>query len=465
VVVDRGQVELWSNDLSASTSSPILVGDRVYVVTEKGYLCSVDAVNGKVLWRLSLGIEQRNSCPLSADGKLYVPILEARNAKSDGGEAGSKGAFFVIQPTDQEGRILSQTTLDGRCFGSPAAYDGKLYVQTTQRLYCFGKAASNPQPAAELANASGADTWPKPGKAAQLQIVPSEVLLNPGEAAGVRVRTLDANGFLVEEIKDLKSVKWAPYIPPTARVRATMKASFDDKGRLVAGPDRTPSAGAFQATLGSMHGYMRGRVLPGLPLKEDFQSFALTEKPTNAPNGELFAYPPLPWIGARFKFEVREKDGNKALTKTIDNKLFQRAFVFLGEADMAGYTIQADVMSEGNNRKMSDVGVINQRYAIVLKGNEKKLEVNSNLERLRVATNFKWSPNVWYRLKARVDLAADGSGVVRAKAWKRDDPEPEKWTLEVPHRTAHQTGCPGLFGFSPQEMLAYIDNIEVTKNP
>jgi len=24
-----------------------------------------------------------------------------------------------------------------------------------------------------------------------------------------------------------------------------------------------------------------------------------------------FAYPPLPWIGARFKFEVREKDGTK----------------------------------------------------------------------------------------------------------------------------------------------------------
>ena len=40
----------------------------------------------------------------------------------------------------------------------------------------------------------------------------------------------------------------------------------------------------------------------------------------------------------------------------------------------------------------------------------------------------------------------DGSGVVRAKAWKRDEPEPENWTLEVPHRTAHQTGCPGLFG-------------------
>jgi len=30
VVIDRSQVELWANDLSTSTSSPILAGDRIY---------------------------------------------------------------------------------------------------------------------------------------------------------------------------------------------------------------------------------------------------------------------------------------------------------------------------------------------------------------------------------------------------------------------------------------------------
>ena len=68
---------------------------------------------------------------------------------------------------------------------------------------------------------------------------------------------------------------------------------------------------------------------------------------------------------------------------------------------MSHYTIQADVMSDGNKRKMSEVGVINQRYLVVLKGNEQKLEVNSNQERLRASEDFKWSPNVWYRLKAQ----------------------------------------------------------------
>ena len=39
-------------------------------------------------------------------------------------------------------------------------------------------------------------------------------------------------------------------------------------------------------------------------------------------------------------------------------------------------------MSEGNRRKMSEVGVICQRYLIALKGNDQKLEISSNFERL-----------------------------------------------------------------------------------
>jgi hypothetical protein len=53
---------------------------------------------------------------------------------------------------------------------------------------------------------------------------------------------------------------------------------------------------------------------------------------------------------------------------------------------------------------------------------------------------------------------------VRAKAWKKGEPEPDKWTIEVPHKTAHQSGSPGLFGFSPQDMKVFIDNIVVTPN-
>jgi outer membrane protein assembly factor BamB len=467
-VVERKQVELWSLDISTSTSSPILVGDRIYVVAEKGDLCAVNIKTGKVDWTLKIGIEQRNSSPLFADGHLYVPMLDDPATKTSGdAEAGTRGAFYVIRPGETKGEILTHIAVDGRCFGTPIAYNGKVYLQTSRMLYCWGKAGNNPG----LAKEPAPEKWPTPGPATQLQIVPSEVLLTPGGAATFRVRKLDANGFTVEEVKDVSQVKWAGYIPPTAKVKASMNGAFDAQGRLVAAATPEPSAGAFEASLDNLKGYIRGRVLPGLPITADFEASPVADvhPPEHPEAGVKFGYPPLPWIGARFKFEVREKDGNKVLTKTIDNKLFQRGVIFLGDPEMKNYTIEADVMTDGNRRKMSEVGLICQRYLIALKGNDQKLEVSSNLERLRVpaatdAPNFRWSAGAWYHLKARVDVAADGSGVVRAKAWKKDEPEPEAWTIEVPHKNAHQSGSPGLYGFAPQDIPVHIDNVKVTLN-
>ena len=462
VVVPRSEVELWSNELRTSTSSPILVGDTVYLTSEVGNLAAIDANSGKILWKLKLGIEQRNACPIYADGKLYVPILNEPGQKEEGGdETAGRGAFYIVKPGASDGEILAHVVLDGRCFGVPSVYDGKIYVQTSKQLYCFGRKGNNPGLPHEPAEAK----WPAPGPPDRLQIIPAEVLLKPGDKVSFRVRALDANGLTVEEVKDPKQIKWSHYIPPTARVRASMKADFNEAGQLVAASDPVPSAGAFEAVAGNLRGTFRGRVLPGLPIKQDFEAFQLSETTTNNVEPPTsFAYPPLPWIGARFKFDVREKDGNKALVKTIDNRFFQRATVFMGDPQLKNYTIEADVMSEGNKRKMSDAGVINQRYRIVLKGNEKKLEISSNDELFRFGKEFNWSPNVWYHLKARVDVAADGSGVVRAKAWPKGEAEPAAWTFEAPHKHAHQNGCPGLFGFSPQDMRVYVDNILVIAN-
>jgi len=463
VVFDIKEVELWRNELSAFTSSPILVGDTVYTVAETGDLCAVNANNGEVAWKLKLGIEQRNSSLLHAGGHLYVPMLDDPGSKKEGeAEAGTKGAFYVIKPGRDAAEIVTHLALDGRCFGSPVAYNGRIYLQTTRGFYCFGRAGSS----AGLAKAPQPESWPKSGPAVKLQIIPPEVRLRPGESQSFKVRKVDANGYVVEEVKDPAQAQWAGFIPPTARVKASMDASFDSRGVLTAGPSATPSAGAYKATLGNLSGVIRGRVLPSLPYQEDFEAAAISEvHPADHLNAGLrFAYPPLPWIGARFKFEIHEIDGTKALAKTIDNKLFQRATVFLGDDTQRNYTIEADVMTDGNRRKMSEVGLVNQRYVIVLKGNAQQLEVNSNLERLRVSVPYPIKPKTWYHLKTRVDVAPDGSGTVRAKAWPRGETEPDGWTIEVPHRHAHTEGSPGLFGFSPQDMRVYIDNISIQPN-
>ncbi|HXU77605.1 MAG TPA: PQQ-binding-like beta-propeller repeat protein, partial [Methylomirabilota bacterium] len=247
VVLERSKVQLWADDLSTSSSAPILAGDTIYIVTEKGDLCAVDANNGSILWKLKLGVEERNACPLFADGKLYVPMLDDPGTKADTGEAGTTGAFYIIKPGEKP-EILTHLALDGRCFGTPSAYNGKVYIQTTRHLYCFGKKGEN----AGLAPEAAPEKWPAAGPAAGLQIIPSEVVLRPGQSATFRARSVDANGFVVEEIPDASALKWASYIPPTARVKSTMKASFDAKGQLVAANETTPSAGAFEAEKGGL---------------------------------------------------------------------------------------------------------------------------------------------------------------------------------------------------------------------
>lgn len=486
-------LEQWRNTVGSLASSPILVGDIIYEVSGTGDLAAVNANDGKVLWKKKLGIEQRQSTPFYADGLLYIGMYIASQTGvapgAEGGDGGS-GELFVIKPGEKDGEILSRTILEGKCFGSPVGYNGKVYIQTDKKLYAFGAKGNNKGLAA--AKYPAEEKWPTPGAKAQLQVIPFEVVLQPGAQKAFRVRALDANGFTVEEKVDPKSLKWEPFIPPTALVKVTMKGAFNPAGELVA---EGISAGQWKVTQDSASGYMKGRVVSALPIKQDFETFEFKETtgpglgkeplalapaepgkpapqpgPTNWNVSEEptpFSYPPLWWNSARFRFEVRQapgEGGTKAFCKTIDNKLFQRGQVFIGTPEMKNYTIEADVLTEGNKRKMSEIGVINQRYIIVLKGNYQQIEVNSNQERLKATAPVKISPNTWYRIKARVDVAADGTGVVRAKAWPKAEAEPEAWTIEVPHKTAHQHGSPGIFGFTPQEQRAWVDNISVTAN-
>ena len=491
------ELEQWRNPLGNLGSSPALAGDTIYEVTGGGEFAAVNAGTGEVKWKKKLGPEQRQSSPFAADGKVYVAFYIAAGVQAAGENDGGDGELYIFKPGEKDAELLSKTKLTGRCFGSPIGYNGKLYIQTDKKLFAFGKKGDNAGAKAVEWKDEG---WPEVAKTAtpaKLQILPNEVLLSPGKSALVRVRALDANGFTLDENVDLKTVKIDNYIPPTALVKAKMNGAFDAAGKLTADAKPIISAGAFQAVLKSdekVNGTMRGRVLPELPMRVNFEGTELKEMtgpgigndvkplapaepgkpavaagPTNwniAEPPTAFAYPPLAWSGARFRFEVRKSpnDGPLALCKTIDNKIFQRGQVFIGHADMKNYTIEADVMSEGNKRKMSDIGLINQRYLVALRGNAHELELSSNLERIKQTVPFTMTPNEWYHLKVKVDVAKDGSGTVRTKVWKKADAEPTAWTMEFKHASAHTNGSPGFFSLTPQEQRAWINNIEVKQN-
>ncbi len=208
-------------------------------------------------------------------------------------------------------------------------------------------------------------------------------------------------------------------------------------------------------------------MLPAPPYSFDFQKYKLelTDKTDNI----AYAHPPLPWIGARLKWQVRDDpydDGdNKVLAKTLDRVLFQRSTIFMGHEDDSAYTIQADVMTDGNRRGGSVVGVVCQRYLIVLDANKNVIEVSSNPNRLQVSEPFKFKTKTWYTIKAKVLPNEDGSGTVFGKAWPKGEDEPEDWSIEVPVPNVHTNGSPGIYGFSPQSRhRVYVDNVKVEPN-
>jgi outer membrane protein assembly factor BamB len=452
-VVLKKDAEVWRNELGAFTASPILVGDRIYEVDETADLQCVDAKTGRVLWTKDLGIEQRTASLLYADGKLYIPVLD--------------GSFYIIRPGEKDCEVLSKQKLEGGCFGSPVVLNGWMYVQTKQKLYCFGSPRAESAPVAEQAPAPV-----QAGPLAGYVVVPAELFLRPGQTQPLRLIGVDASGNWLPGAVDASKAKWERFIPATAKVKTMLNGEFTADGAFKAAEAVLPSAGAIKAELDGKIGAARGRVIPALPISEDFENTPLQDKEEEP--GVKFGYPPLPWIGARLKWEVRERDGSKCLVKTVDNKLMQRAYTFIGHPDMHSYTMQADVMSDGELRKtggktkvlkMSEVGLVNQRYAIIIKGAFQQIEINSNMERLQATAPFSCEPKVWYTLKSRVDVdPATGAGVVRGKVWKRGEPEPEKWTIEFQHKTAHRSGSPGFFGFSPTDMPVCVDNISVRAN-
>ena len=154
----------------------------------------------------------------------------------------------------------------------------------------------------------------------------------------------------------------------------------------------------------------------------------------------------------------------KVLVRPRDETVGRRAKVLMGPANLNGYTIEADVRGTEQRRQRGDVGLINQRYALVLFGNGQKLELHpwQAADEMTVRVPFKWDANKWYRMKLRVDNRPDGTALVRGKVWPTGEPEPAAWTIEKIDKIAHHEGSPGIYGDGISEL--YFDNVTVYPN-
>jgi outer membrane protein assembly factor BamB len=443
VVLGR-EAEIWRNDdFVAFSSSPLLIDNRIYSTVATGSLLCADANTGKTIWSEKLGPDQLHASPAYADGKLYVPILN--------------GTVHVVATGGDKARVLSVNQMGAPCLGAPSFYGDAVFIFTKEALHCFGpKASAASVPVAVAAAAM----VPSPGPITQIQVVPAEFALAPGETQTFTVYGLDATGRRVRAVSSEATM--AKFIPPTALVKSEVDAEIAGNV-LKAGSNAKMSAGQLQVKWNNLTGITRGRIVAGLGHKENFESATLAQK-NDA--GEAVAFPPLAWLGARVKWHVLEKDGSKVAANRLDTILFQRTMNFIGKSDLRHYTLEADVMTDGTRRVMSTVGLINQRYLIALTANSRILEVSSNHERLKESVPFEAQPNTWYRLKTRVDRDPSGAGGwVRGKVWERAKPEPTAWTIQVRQETLHTHGAPGVFAFSPQSLKrVFIDNLSLSAN-
>jgi hypothetical protein len=273
-----------------------------------------------------------------------------------------------------------------------------------------------------------------------VQVFPYEVQLAPGARQQFRVRLYDKQGNFIREEAPQKAT-WAV---------DGLGAAVASDGTFTAA--QRPEGGLVKATVGSVTGQARVRVVAPLPYTFDFE----------APAGEA---PPSWWVGAPTKVFQRDVDGvGSVLVRPRDETVGRRAKIFFGMPEWQAYTVESDVRGREQRRQRGDVGLINQRYGLVLFGNGQKLELHpwQAADEMTERVPFAWKADTWYRMKLRVDNRPDGTALVRGKVWPAGEPEPAAWTIEKVDRIPHRTGSPGIYADGISDV--YFDNIRVYRN-
>ncbi|HEY0431460.1 MAG TPA: PQQ-binding-like beta-propeller repeat protein [Pyrinomonadaceae bacterium] len=422
--IKKEQVKWSTFGWQGGFSSPVLDGDRLYQLDNSANLGAFDVNTGKQLWLKNLGTIQKAS-PVFADGKLYVGT--------------ENGKFYILKPSATGCEILDEdqlgtAALPEAIIASAAVANGRIYFVTDSTLYSIGKKGKTSD---EKLSGDGPANSSNP--ATYIQVVPTELILKPGDKVNFRVRLFDAQGNFIRE-------------EPSATWALDQLKGAVTNGQFTAVADSIAQAGSVKATVGGITGSASVRVFSPLPWSENFDALALNSVPAG-------------WTNTTMKFAVRELSGNKVLVKTTEgSSLLSRARAYMGPSDFSNYTVEADINATQKRRQQGDGGVIAQRYSLTLYGNSQMLHLEPwQPETKRTVTiPFAWKPDTWYRMKLQVENLPDGKVRARGKVWLASEPEPSLWMIERIDPLPNRQGAPGIFGSALAEL--YFDNVKVYKN-
>jgi outer membrane protein assembly factor BamB len=428
--IKKEQVQWTTYGWQGGFSSPVLDGDRMYQIDNSANIAAFDVNTGKQLWMKTLGTIQKAS-PVFADGKLYVGT--------------ENGKFFILKPSATGCEILDEEqlgteALPDKVIGSAAVANGRVYFATESTLYAIGKKgshASSHSTASAVTSATGTQVSSNPPT--WVQVVPTELMLKPGDKVNFRVRLFDAQGNFIREEP---SATWS-----LEQLKGTV-----ENGHFTAGNESVAQAGLVKATVGNLSGTASVRVFPPLPWSETFDSYAVNAAPPS-------------WVSMTLKFGVRDLNGNKVLAKlTEGSSLLSRSRAYIGPSDWSNYTVESDVLATQKRRQQGDAGVIAQRYVLTLYGNSQMLHLEPWQPEIKRTQSvpYAWKPDTWYRLKLQVENLPDGKTRARGKAWPANEAEPAAWMVERIDPIPNRQGAPGIFGNGLAEL--YFDNIKVYAN-
>lgn len=423
----------WKVDeLMVGKAAPLEIDGRLYCFDDRAKLHVLEAETGELITPrrgIALGTVMRAN-PLYVDGKIYAIT--------------ANGRWYIMEPDKRRGvKILNKGRLPRgeECHAAPICSHGRIYIQTTGGLYCVED---------KDAEHGLVEGWTQPtvtppkddDKPAHLQIVPAEALVQPGEKIEYRARLFNDRGQFLREVKASYSVEGP--------------ATVNENGEFIAGKEGHQAA-YVTAEAEGLKGSSRVRIVPPLPWSFDFEGLS-----------DL----PVSWVGARYRHQIRNIDGNNVAVKVTTIPKGTRSRAWMGHSDLSNYTIKADVRGAIANDKMPDIGLTAQGYAIDLQGASQKLQIRSWVPQLRMANtiDFDWKPNVWYTMKLRAaleDREINGEtkqvAVLRGKVWPKDQDEPAEWTIEAIDESPNKSGSPGLYG-NAKDAEIYLDNITVEPN-
>ena len=325
------------------------------------------------LWTQPMGSAQKAS-PVLADGKLYVG--------TDGGN------FFIVRPHGGQGRdrepgraARTARTVAAASEGTPeqvlgnvAISRGRIFFVSSDAIYAIGsRRATSPTGLALEEPAAGT-----PGPPAHLQVSPTELNLDPGQSVDAARAALRRAGPL-----------------PSRRKGRSMGAEGSRTARSRMASFTIADKPVQQAGLDQRHVSAASPARPARAWRTRCRG-PKTSTPTPTAPFRLGGRTPC-----RGRLVVASSTARRCCRKSRTIRS-SSAYASSSGPRLVELHVRGRCSLNEKRRQMGDIGIIAQRYSLVLYGNIQQLKMESwQPETARTVTApFAWKPNTWYRPQA-----------------------------------------------------------------